>query len=104
MLTDTQCRSTKAKEKPYKLADGNGLYLEVKPNGIKAWRYRFELVREGERKESLFAIGDYVSAPIGETKEQARARQAGGRFTLSEARDERAKARALVKQGINPAH
>lgn len=37
-LTDTQCRTAKPKEKPYKLTDGNSLYLEVKPNGVKAWR------------------------------------------------------------------
>ncbi|WP_141835479.1 tyrosine-type recombinase/integrase [Herbaspirillum sp. SJZ107] len=104
MLTDTQCRNAKPKEKPYRLPDGKGLYLEVKPNGVKAWRYRFEL-REGETvKESLFAVGDYVVAPRGETQEEAQARRAGGSFTLAEARDERAKARALVKQGINPAH
>ena len=104
MLTDTQCRNAKPKDKPYKLTDAKGLYLEVKPNGVKAWRYRFELVREGERKESVFAIGDYATAPAGETKEQTKARRAGGRFTLAEAREERATARALVKQGINPAH
>jgi site-specific recombinase XerC len=104
VLTDTQCRNAKPKDKPYKLPDGKGLYLEVKPNGVKAWRYRFEL-REGETvKESLFAVGDYVVAPRGETPEEAQARRAGGSFTLAEARDERAKARALVKQGINPAH
>jgi len=104
MLTDTQCRNTKPKEKPFKLADGNGLYLEVKPNGVKAWRYRFELFREGGRKESVFAIGDYARAPAGETEEETKARRNGGRFTLAEAREERAMARALVKQGINPAH
>ena len=104
MLTDTQCRTAKAKDKPYKLSDGKGLHLEIKPNGVKAWRYRFEL-RQGEAiKESVFAIGDYVIAPSGETPEEAQARRAGRRFTLAEARDERSKARALVKQGINPAH
>ncbi len=104
MLTDTQCRTAKAQEKPYKLPDGKGLYLEVKPSGVKAWRYRFKLTKEGETKESLFAIGDYANAPNGETPEEAKARRAGGRFTLAEAREERIKARALVKQGINPAH
>lgn len=104
MLTDTQCRTAKAKDKPYKLSDGKGLHLEIKPNGVKAWRYRFEL-RQGEViKESVFAIGEYVIAPSGETPEEAQARRAGRRFTLAEARDERSKARALVKQGINPAH
>ena len=104
MLTDTQCRTAKPKEKPYKLSDGKGLYLEIKPNGVKAWRYRFEL-REGDVvKESIFAIGDYAISSSGETPEEGQARRAGRRFTLAEARDERIKARALVKQGINPAH
>lgn len=105
MLTDTRCRNAKRpKDKPYKLTDAKGLYLEVKPNGVKAWRYRFKLLKAGEVKESVFAIGDYAAAPAGETAEEAKARRAGGRFTLSEAREERARARALVKQGINPVH
>ncbi|RYJ60928.1 MULTISPECIES: tyrosine-type recombinase/integrase [Pseudomonadaceae] len=103
-LTDTACRTAKPKEKPYKLTDGNGLYLEVKPNGVKAWRYRFELSDGRTKKESVFAIGDYVIAPKGETPEQAKERRKGRRFTLSEAREERIKARSLVVQGINPAH
>jgi integrase len=82
MLNDTQCRNAKAKGKPYKLTDGKGLYLEVKPNGVKAWRYRFEL----SGKESVFALGEY---PI---------------IGLAEARQKRQDARELVKQGINPAH
>jgi integrase len=103
-LTDTECRTAKPKEKPYKLTDGNGLYLEVKPNGVKAWRYRFELSDGSARKESVFAIGEYVIATKGETPEQSEERRRGRRFTLSEARDERVKARSLVVQGINPAH
>ncbi len=103
-LTDTECRTAKPKEKPYKLTDGNGLYLEVKPNGVKAWRYRFELNDGTGRKESVFAIGDYAIAPKGESPEHAEERRKGRRFTLAEARDERVKARALVIQGINPAH
>jgi len=104
MLTDTQCRNAKPKDKPFKLTDGNGLYLEVKPNGVKAWRYRFELFREGRRKESIFTIGNYDQATAGETDEETTARRNGGRFTLAEAREERVKARSLVKQGINPVH
>ena len=103
-LTDTACRTAKPKETPYKLTDGKGLYLEVKPNGVKAWRYRFELSDGGTKKESVFAIGDYVIAPKGETPEQTEERRKGRRFTLSEAREERIKARSLVVQGINPAH
>ncbi|WP_370663715.1 hypothetical protein [Massilia brevitalea] len=55
----------------------------MKPNGVKAWRYRFEL-REGETvKESMFAVGDYTVAPRGETPEEAQARRAGSSFTLA---------------------
>lgn len=104
MLNDTQCRNAKPKDKSYKLSDAKGLYLEVKPNGVKAWRYRFEIVSEGVRKENLFAIGEYVYAPAGETAAESIARRSGAKLTLAEAREERAKARALVKQGINPAH
>lgn len=32
-LTDTKCRTAKPRRNPFKLTDGNGLYLEVKPNG-----------------------------------------------------------------------
>lgn len=102
MINDTQCRNSKPKDKPYKLADMNGLYLEVKPNGVKSWRYRFEVDIAGKRKESSFTIGNYGVSPAGESPEQARNRRDGGVFTLAEARDERALARALVKQGLNP--
>ena len=82
MLNDIQCRNAKPQAKPYKLTDGKGLYLEIKPNGVKAWRYRFKL----SDKESVYAIGDYPSIP------------------LVDARKKREAARELVKQGINPAH
>lgn len=102
MLTDSQCKAAKPKGKPYKLSDSNGLYLEVKPNGVKAWRYRFKLKRDGSFKESIFSLGTYAPPARDEHPDEVKARRAGGRLTLAEARDERAKARALVKQGINP--
>lgn len=80
MLTETQCRNAKPQDKPYRLADGKGLYLEVKPNGTKAWRYRFELFHEGKPKESMFAIGEYIYVSGKETKEEAQVRRNGGRF------------------------
>lgn len=102
MLTDTQCRNAQPKGKTHKLTDSHGLYLEVKPNRSKVWRYRFELLTDGEKKEGTFTIGDYIPPPRAETEEEAAARRAGGRLTLTEAREERNKARALVKQGISP--
>ncbi|MES2820141.1 MAG: transporter substrate-binding domain-containing protein [Pseudomonadota bacterium] len=98
ILTDTQCRTAKAKDKPYKLTDANGLYLEVKPSDVKAWRYRFELRNAGIAKESTFAPGNYATKPLGETPEEAQARRAGRRFALAEARNERAKARDVLRR------
>lgn len=42
-LTDTAIRKAKLQAKPYRIADGGGMYIEVKPNGAKYWRmaYRF---------------------------------------------------------------
>lgn len=112
MLNDTDIRNAKPFQKPiskgkfeavdgaYKLTDSNGLYLEVRPSGAKLWRYRYRIAG----KENVYALGDYVKAPSGETEAEAKARISGGHLTLAEARTERDKARALVKQGIHPAH
>ena len=53
-LTDAKIRTTKPADKPQKLADGGGLYLEVRPTGAKLWRYRYRIAG----KENVFAIGD----------------------------------------------
>ncbi|MDR0703183.1 MAG: Arm DNA-binding domain-containing protein [Azoarcus sp.] len=34
-LTDTKARNARPAEKPYKLQDGQGLYLDVHPSGAK---------------------------------------------------------------------
>ena len=100
MLTDTQIRNGKATDKPVKLSDGKGLFIEIRSNGSKLWRYRYKI----NGKENLFAVGDYCQPPAGETEAQGKARREGRRFTLSEARAERERCRGLVKQGIHPAH
>ena len=99
-LTDSQIRNTKPGEKPIKLTDGGGLYLEVRPTGAKLWRYRYRIAG----KENVFAVGEYVQAPNGEAKEQTQARRNAGMLTLAEARVRLEEWRALVKQGIHPAH
>ena len=40
-LTDIKIRQAKAAGRSLKLADSAGLYLEVRPNGSKVWRYRY---------------------------------------------------------------
>lgn len=100
MLGDTTIRNTKATVSPIKLTDGNGLFIEIRPNGSKLWRYRYKI----DGKENLFAMGEYCQPPLGEDEEEARARREGRRFTLAEARAERERCRGLVKQGIHPSH
>jgi len=56
--------------------------LEVKPNGIKAWRYRFELNGGNGRKESVFAIGDYAIAPKGNRPNTPRGAAKGAALPL----------------------
>jgi integrase len=87
-LTDAKIRNTKPGEKPIKLTDGGGLYLEMRPTGAKLWRYRYRIAG----KENVFAVGEYFN------------HRRSGHISLDEARTERDKARALVKQGIHPSH
>ena len=79
-LTDTRIRNAKPKGKPYKLSDGAGMYLLVKPDGARYWRldYRFA----GKRR--TLALGIY---PI---------------VSLSNARSRREDARALLAKEIDP--
>lgn len=99
-LTDSKIRNTRPTDKPIKLPDGGGLYLEVRPTGAKLWRYRYRIAN----KENVFAAGEYTQAPNGETKKQSESRRNSGRLTLAEARIGREEWRGLVKQGIHPAH
>ncbi|WP_175044667.1 Arm DNA-binding domain-containing protein [Burkholderia lata] len=55
LLIDIDIRQAKAGNKPTKLTDGNGLYLLVKPSGLKLWRYKYGIAGE----ENIFAIGEY---------------------------------------------
>jgi integrase len=59
-LTDTVCRTSKAREKPYKLSDGGGLFLLVEMNGSRLWRqaYRFH------GKQKLIALGAYPAVSL----------------------------------------
>lgn len=82
MLTDTQCRTAKPKEKLYRLNDFNGLYLEVKPNGKKAWRYRFKL----NGKSSMFALGEYPTVNLPKLARNASKRVSKSQMELAQHR------------------
>lgn len=81
-LTDAKVRTAKPTSKSAKMADGGGLYLEVRPTGAKLWRYRYRIAG----KENIFAIGEYPSV------------------SLADARVEHVRARALVAEAVHPSH
>ena len=54
-LNDILCKAAKPKERDYKLADGEGMYLLVKTNGSKSWRLKYRILG----KEKLLTMGSY---------------------------------------------
>lgn len=81
LLTHTrQADTAKPEAKPYMLSAGNGLFLEVMPNGSKRWRFRYFFMG----KEKMLSMGLYPDV---------------GLQAATSARDA---ARQLVAQGINP--
>ncbi|MGH1375237.1 MAG: tyrosine-type recombinase/integrase [Alphaproteobacteria bacterium] len=79
-LTDIKCKSAKPTEKPYKLFDGQGLYLDVRANGSKYWRLKYRI----NNKEKLLALGVYPE------------------ISLADAREKRREARKMIDGGIDP--
>ncbi len=59
-LSKLQIKKAKAKERPYKLADGEGLFLLVQPNGSKLWRLKYRY----RGKEKLLSFGAYPDIGI----------------------------------------
>lgn len=80
-LSDAQCRAAKPRDKDYKLFDGNGLYLLVKVNGSRIWRYKYT---KPDGREGLTSFGHYPG------------------ITLAMARKQRDEARLLLLQGRDP--
>lgn len=90
-LTDAAIRSAKPSEKPIRMFDGGGLYLEVSPAGGKWWRFKY---RFGE-KEKRLSLGTYPDVPLASRIDKDKKKTKGAR----ELRDE---VRELLAQGIDP--
>ena len=43
VLSDTEIRAPKPAEKPYKKHDTKALFMLVKPNGAKLWRFKYAI-------------------------------------------------------------
>jgi integrase len=79
----SQFSITKAapKSTPYKLSDGDGLHLLVKPAGSKLWRMRYRF----GNKENMLSLGAFPAV------------------SLADARIKRDEVRKQISQGIDPA-
>ena len=80
LLNDVKVKNAKPKEKAYKLSDGEGMFLSIRPNGSKYWqlKYRFN------GKEKLLSLGVYP------------------KVTLKQARNKKDEAKILLEQGTDP--
>ena len=79
-LSDVALRKAKPAEKPLRLFDGGGLYLEVMPTGGKLWRWKYRYAG----KEKRLALGSYPDV------------------SLADARERHAEGRKLLAAGIDP--
>lgn len=79
-LTDTKIRNAKPRNKPQRLFDERGLYLEVSPAGGKWWRLKYRF----GGKEKRLSLGVYPDV------------------SLKDARDRRDDSRRLLADGIDP--
>lgn len=82
MLTPSAVTNAKPQDKPYKLADERGMYLLVKPDGARWWRFDYR--RPGTGKRNTLSLGTFPDV------------------SLRKARDKRDDARTLLADGIDP--
>lgn len=78
-LSDMLVNKAKPKDKPYKLTDGDGLFLLATPTGGKLWRFKYRF----EGKEKLLSFGSYPA------------------LSLADARQRREEARKLLANGVD---
>ncbi|MGP3002639.1 tyrosine-type recombinase/integrase [Serratia bockelmannii] len=65
-LTDIKVKTAKPMDKAYKLTDGGGMYLLVKPNGSKYWRLKYRFVG----KEKMLSIGVYPDVSLADARQK----------------------------------
>jgi len=85
-LSDTKVRNAKPAEKPYKLSDGEQLYLHVSPAGGRSWRMNYQFGRNaaGKPVQKTLTIGSYPA------------------ISLKDAREARDTAKAMLAKGREP--
>jgi integrase len=79
-MTFVALENAKPRDRPYKLSDGDGLHLLIKPNGSKLWRFRYQFMG----LEKMISFGEFSEV------------------SLADAREKRLEARKLLSQGTDP--
>ena len=79
-LSFLDIKNARPEDKPYRISDGDGLSVQVQPNGHKLWRYRYRFAGV----EKLLALGTFPAT------------------SLADARAKRDAARAALEKGIDP--
>ncbi|MDK4807175.1 MAG: Arm DNA-binding domain-containing protein [Novosphingobium aromaticivorans] len=74
--------NAKPKERPYKMFDGGGLHLFVKPNGSKLWLLTYSWLG----RQKTLSLGQWPD------------------LGLADARTKREEARRLLATGVDPSH
>lgn len=65
-LTDAKVRALKPRDKPYRLGDAGGLYVEVATNGSRYWRMKYRVAG----KEKRLAFGVYPDVSLADAREK----------------------------------
>lgn len=89
-LKELEIRYATRRSKDYKLTDGEGLHLLVRPNGSKLWRMKYRF----DGKEKLLSFGAYPGTSLAD----ARLRRAEATVALGQGRDPGA--REVSAQGM----
>lgn len=66
MLTDTRLRALKPRARLYRVADRDGLCIEVRPTGARLWRFRYRYAG----KAQMVGLGEYPSIGLQEARKR----------------------------------
>jgi len=94
-LTDLAIRAAQAKDKKYKLVDGNGLYCEILVSGTKVWRYNYRF----NGKQKTYTIGQYGKEAHQVSLSEARKRLSNAKSQLTLKVDPSLK-KQIAKRGL----